>query len=1164
MQEQIKYLENKNRELELIISATNTATWEWNIVTGETRFNERWAEIVGYTLSELQPTTINTWLNLCHPDDLKISEAAINRHFSGESDFYDCECRMRHKSGHYVWVHDKGKLIERTPQGTPLRMLGTHSDITKRKLQGEKLEAEKNKFQKILETMQVGLFVVNAKTHIIEETNSVAASLTKTPVEHIIGRMCHRFVCPAEQGKCPITDQHQTVHNAERTLLTIDDKSVPILKTVVPVMLDGENKLIETFVDLSKQKQLERKLLERETNFRNFFETIDDILLVANAEGAVVQFNKATSQKLGYSEDQLYNKPVLDFHPPELRAEAASIFGDMLAEKRTSCPLPLITSNGQLIPVETRVWQGEWNGQAAIFGVSKDLSAQQEAIAKFKKIFDSNPTPMAISSMPDRRFIDVNEAFLNLLKFERDEVIGKTSSELNLFAEAESQIRVANELTKNGHVKNIELTVRDRQGETHDGLFSGELLESAGKRYFLTVMTDITVHNRMTNELRKTNRQLELATAEAQQANQAKSEFLANMSHEIRTPMNGIIGSAQLLLRSNMNSVQQRFAETIVSSGLFLLEVINDILDYSKIEANKLELENVDFNINDLLDEVAVSFSSRTAEKNIEIVLSVNPKLASHMRGDRHRLRQILNNLVGNAVKFTQQGEVVIECDTVAENETHTTFKFVVNDTGIGIPPHRLELIFEKFSQVDSSVTRNFGGSGLGLAISKHLVEKMGGKIGVSSTVGQGSQFWFTLELAKQHHQEPENEAFLGKRALVVSHSGSVSDALTKQLCHWKIKTTNAPNFDSAKNAMQSTELPFDAIFIDFDLPSGAALTLIKQIQSENFHNLSRTVVMAKTNALSVLADLSHASKLVNILKPTTRSDLLKSLQTVFQPPNEQSSSYQATRSLEQNTPLQKRPEKILLVEDNETNRMIALAMLEELGFQAHTAHDGAEALKELSTKDFDLVLMDVQMPVMDGYEATRQIRSGTVVRNPKIPVLGLTANALAGEEKKCLDAGMNAHLSKPVVIAKLETTIYEWLSQKHKTSAIPTASNATTQTLHAFNPNSLLMRVSNHEHVATKIVDVFLSDVTKMSQTLERHLLAQDAHNSEISAHALKGAAAAASAEIVSQLALKVEESAKSGDFQSARSAMASLPNAVADCRVAIQLWKKVEKKIS
>jgi PAS domain S-box-containing protein len=1035
MQEHIQYLENKNKELELIIKATKTATWEWNIISGETRFNERWAEIVGYTLSEIQPTTINKWLNLCHPDDLKISETALNRHFSGESDFYDCECRMRHKNGHYVWVHDKGKVIERTAEGAPLRMLGTHSDITRRKLQSEKLEAEKNKFQKILETMQVGLFVVNAKTHIIEEANSVAASLTETPVEHIIGRMCHQFVCPAEQGKCPITDQHQTVHNAERTLLTIDGKSVPILKTVVPVMLDDEEKLIETFVDLSKQKQLEQKLLERETNFRNFFETIDDILLVANAEGNVVQFNKATVQKLGYSEAELHNKPVLDFHPPELRAEAAAIFADMLAQKRSSCPLPLITRSGLLIPVETRIWQGEWNGQPAIFGVSKDLSAQQEAIAKFKKIFDSNPAPMAISDMPNRQFIDVNSAFLNLLKFERDEVIGKTSAELKLFQDTESLTLIANELAKNGFVRNVELKVRDRQGEAHEGLFSGELLESAGKRYFLTVMADITEHNRMTNELRKTNRQLELATAESQRANQAKSEFLANMSHEIRTPMNGIIGSAQLLLRSNMNSVQQRYVETIVSSGTFLLEIINDILDYSKIEAHKLELETIDFNLRNLLDEVTVSFLSRSAEKDIAIVLSASPSLATHVSGDKHRLRQILNNLVGNAVKFTQQGQVTIECHTTAETSTHTTLKFVVSDTGIGIPANRLDFIFEKFSQVDSSVTRNYGGSGLGLAISKNLVEKMGGQIGVSSTVGQGSQFWFTVALAKA-------------------------------------------------NGIQTAPTP----------PSNAP------------------------------------AKLDTILAQ----------------------------------PKKKRSEKLLLVEDNETNRMIALAILEELGFEASTANDGAEALKELSTNEFDLVLMDVQMPVMDGYEATRHIRAGKGVKNPRIPILGLTANALAGEDKKCLAAGMNAYLSKPVVIASLEATLNTWLSQTHKASSNPTGTKANAQALRAFNPDSLIMRVSNLDHVATKIVDVFLRDATKMIQTLENHLVVGDAHNSEISAHALKGAAAAASAEIVSQIALQMENAAKKGDLQSARSALVSLPNAIEDYRAAVQSWKIEEKKIS
>ncbi len=1302
VQERTSELAAQKRRTELYIEGTNVGTWDWNVVTGDVVFNERWAQIVGYSLSELTPISIQTWLSFCHPEDLAASNESIQKHFAGELEFYDCECRMRHKDGHWVWVHDRGRLVERSADGTPLRMMGTHSDVSARRKYQRELEEERQKFKTILESMQVGLMIVHKESRTIADVNAVAQELIGTERENIVGKPCHSFVCPNEAGCCPILDKGVCVHNAEKSLVQHNGNILPVLKTVSSFVLDDTEFLVETFVDISKQKHLEKQILERETNFRNFFNTIDDILLVARNDGSIVHANEATLQKLGYSELQAKSMTVLDFHPEDVRQEAAAIVADMIAGKRAACPLPLQCSDGRRIPVETRVWLGEWDGEPCIFGVSKDLSAERAALDKFERLFHANPAPMAISSFPDRKFVDVNEAFLSLLGYEKDEIIGRVASDLHIFPHSEQQKYVAESLAAHGFVRGAELQVCDKQGKLHDGIFSGEIIESEGKQYFLTVMLDITDRNRaleelwktstrlllatqaagvgvwewevssnvlnwddqmfclygrershglgsyetwriglhpddvercdaeiqaalagtssfdteyrivhpdgtvrsiralanvirdadgrplrmvgtnwditrmtqMNNDLQESNVKLELAMAnatrlafEADAANRAKSEFLANMSHEIRTPMNGVLGAAQLLMHTSLDDAQSRYVKMLLTGGEFLMEVINDILDFSKIEANKLTLEVAEFSLIDMLDEMALAFSTRANEKNIDFVLSVRPDTVSFVRGDKTRLRQILNNLVGNALKFTQQGEVLVSVASKQSLDGAVWIHCTVRDTGIGIPKQDIEKLFQKFSQVDSSVTRNFGGSGLGLAISKQLAEKMDGSIDVVSEVGVGSQFQVRAKLLpSQNAPAAENAAlpFARKRVLVVDDVTASREAQHFALSALGCDVIEVTSIAGVYDKYDFDGSVFDAVSLHLQNCLATGFSQIEKLRS--FLNKKSTKLVLVLRATDVAKVTETHEKLADamVMTPVTRSDLRIALTRAFEKnsslPVSKDFSPQPPSSQKTSKPLRSNP--ILLVEDNETNRVIALAMLQELGFAADTAFNGFEAIKSISQKNYDLVFMDVQMPGMDGLEASRQIRASQVAGASQIPIVGLTANTTPGDEKKCFDVGMNAYLPKPLDMGKLEAVLSRFLPAgevAQESQSSPAAQELDVKT--AFSSESLLMRVRNNRAIAVKIVASFLENAGPMMERFELHWKAGELHEAQIEAHAMKGAAASASANRVSKIALGIEMAIKNGTTQNVDVDFSSLRKAVEEFALTAQSFLQGEE---
>jgi two-component system sensor histidine kinase/response regulator len=740
---------------------------------------------------------------------------------------------------------------------------------------------------------------------------------------------------------------------------------------------------------------------------------------------------------------------------------------------------------------------------------------------------------------PDARILHVNQAACRYLGYSRPQLLRMKICDIDPDFTEEIWPSHWADLKKHRSMT-IESQHKRKDGSFYPAEVTLNYLEFNGKEYNFAYIRDITERKRIEEELRG-------AKESAEAASQAKSEFLANMSHEIRTPMNGVIGMTELALDTELTPEQREYLESVQASADSLMTVINDILDFSKIESGRFDLDPLHFDLRDSICDTVSTLALRAHEKGLELACQIQPDVPDALVGDVRRLRQILVNLVGNGIKFTDEGEVVVRVENETLEDDEVRLHFTVSDTGIGIPPEKQLIVFESFAQADGSTTRKYGGTGLGLAISTQLVEMMGGRMWVESTEGQGSTFHFTASFAVEQDQlsdvisEPENLRSLS--VLVVDDNATNRRILQDMLSNWGIRPVVVESGPVALKALEeahSASSPLDMAILDVHMPDMDGFMVAQEIQKNP--NLRNTVLILLTsagrpgdNALCQDLHISHY-----LVKPVKQSELLNVIMSCLD-----TTQHRSLQDEQTSAPVGPSATSlsILLAEDNPVNQRLAVRILEKRGHVVTVAFDGKEALASYQTQEFDLILMDVQMPMMDGFETTAAIRKKETQSGSHIPIIAMTAHAMKGDMERCLAAGMDSYISKPVKAEELIKIV-------ETTGKARDAGESGEKPGNVLDMTGALAHVDGDEELLKEIAGIFLDSSDELMDRIHQAIKNQDGGELERAAHTLKGAVGNFGAEPACRAALELENMGRSADLTKAEAVYSVLEKAIGNLR--------------
>jgi PAS domain S-box-containing protein len=785
-----------------------------------------------------------------------------------------------------------------------------------------------------------------------------------------------------------------------------EDRLSEISAHLEQTIIDRTNALSEANSQLKeeneKQHQVEVLIGQAKKEWEALFDAVHDPIILTDEAGLVLRCNRAFAKLVSKSWDQIIHKPLL-----EILSSLDDTRKQLLSTSKIA--VPGLTDEYELATYPMIV-DGTPTRQIYIFhDVTSRRRAEAELVRQkqfFETLITNSPTAIVVLNK-DEKIVSCNLAFEHLFRYEKVEIIGNSIDQL---ITTEETIKEAEQYTQKAMTGGMVHAIGKRHKKDNTlvdvEIFGVPVIVSGEKIGAFAIYHDIS--------------ELVKARQEAEEASRTKSEFLANMSHEIRTPMNGVIGMLELALDTSLTNEQRDYLNISLQSAEALLSLLNDILDFSKIEAKRLELEEIPFDLRNVVEDVAYSLARRAQDKGLEIACLVNQEIKQKLVGDPGRLRQILVNLAGNAIKFTEKGEIVIRAETVESSVTDIAIRFSVQDTGIGIPQDRQDAIFDRFTQADNSTTRRYGGTGLGLAICKQLVDAMGGKIGLASIENQGSTFWFVITFKKQLEDIteplPEHVSLRNIHVLIVDDNATNRTILTKSVsvcgCRAAIAESGYEALEMVRIAYGSGD-PYQVILLDMQMPGMDGIQTLEALKKDPSGKDLRVIILTSMGQRGDASRLEALGCSGYLLKPVKQQMLAEALVLVLgQRPRKDGTGRLVTHFAVSGQKGQGL--KLLLAEDNPVNQKLATILLQKAGYSVETVDNGQEAFERVKKHSYDAVLMDVQMPTLDGFEATQRIRQMEAGKR-HTPIIAMTAHALKGDRERCLAAGMDDYVSKPL-----------------------------------------------------------------------------------------------------------------------------------------------------
>ena len=968
------------------LEGSGDGVWDWNVSTDQVFLSAQWKRMLGYEEDEIEDTW-KEWSTHVHPDDRERVNEAIYHHFRRESPVYVSEHRVRCKDGQYKWILGRGKVLSWTPEGKPLRMVGTQTDITERKQLEQRLTLQH----------QVADLLVNA-SGLDNAISAILQPVCQTfgwdeGLLWVVDESVQKLRCHSMWTVSGSASEHYGTASRELTFSYGVGLPGRVWAEAKPVWIS----------DVTHEQNFPRAALAEQVGFHT-----------------AAAFPVRLAHRV---------HAVLEFFHHEILPEDSALLTTFQAVA------------DQLSQFCAREWAEERLRQTQF--------AMDQAVDAIYWID------------PQARIFYANEAASLMVGYSREELLTMTVHDLNpdFLASRWPQFWEETRRNKTMSFETNHLT-KDRRSLPID--IRVNFLAYAGQEFHCAFVRDISERKlseaklaQAAQDLERKNAELAVARDKALEAVKVKAEFLATMSHEIRTPMNGVIGMAGLLLDTPLTPEQREYAETVRLSSEHLLDIINEILDFSKIEAGKLDLEAVNFDLHTTVEDALSLLGARAYAKGLELTCLVQAGIPTLLRGDPGRLRQIVVNLIGNAIKFTEKGEIVVTVNAVEEPEhtmsasvkvPHRWFRIEVSDTGIGISPEQQAKLFQSFTQADGSMTRRYGGTGLGLAICKKLVEMIGGRIGVESTVGAGSVFWLTVPFDLQPERAQQTSlpsvALNGRRILIVDDHATNRKVLEQYLHGRGVTYESVENGVHALQCLHDAavrQTPFDLAILDMQMPEMDGLELARRIKADRTISATRLVLLTSVGQRGDAKAAQDAGLDAYLTKPIRQSLVFECLglvlghtpgtaRTVDQPAASIITQHTVAEVMMQSRPL------VLVVEDNPVNQKVAANMIEKLGYRVNVAANGREAVESLARIPYALVFMDCQMPEMDGFEATRIIRAQEATlqqasgQSVHLPIIAMTANAMKEDREQCLAVGMDDFLSKPVTSKPLAAVLNRWL----------------------------------------------------------------------------------------------------------------------------------------